>query len=149
MRERTVLHPPGRQFCCDTPKNPLGEQSHRHKPRVPSVETQRAQVHPTPSASTKVLPGAEPAVRAHASGLTASGRREKARSRTGGRQGMGSLASCLMSGTPLLELLAHLRLTIWSVQPTANNETQELPLQGQAGRVEDPCCLMHAQLSLS
>lgn len=145
-----MLHPPGRQFCCDTPKNPLGEQSHRHKPRVPSVETQRAQVHPTPSASTKVLPGAEPVVRAHLSGLTAQWKKREAsaRSRTGGRQGRGSLPSCLMSGTPLLELLAHLRLTIRSVQPTANSETQEWPLQGRAGRV-DPCCLMCAQLSLS
>lgn len=41
-----------------TPKNPLGEQSHRHKPRVLSVEAQRAQVRPMSSAPTKVLPGA-------------------------------------------------------------------------------------------
>lgn len=67
VHERTVLCPPGRQFCFDTPKNLLGEQSHRHKPRVPNAETQRAQVHPTPSVSTKVLPSAEPDVQGHIS----------------------------------------------------------------------------------
>nr|KAF6305314.1 hypothetical protein mPipKuh1_009205 [Pipistrellus kuhlii] len=113
VHERTVLRPPGRQFCFDTPKNLLGEQSHRHKPRVPSAETQRAQVHPTPSVSTKVLPSAEPDVRGTSQWADSPAGEE--RRPTEDRWPAGEGKSCFMSGTPLLELLAHCRLTIWSV----------------------------------
>lgn len=124
--------PSSRQtVCLDTPKNPPGEQSHRHKPRAPSVSTQRARAHPTPSASTKVLPVQSQPCRALPGGLRARGERREGPQED--RRPAGEGKSCWMSGTPLLEPLAHHRLTMRSVQPTASREGRSGPCQDGLG----------------
>lgn len=91
------------QFWSDTPKNSLGQQSNRHKPRVLGVETQRAQVRPMPSVSAKVLLGTASYV-----GHIPVGWQPQWKKREGPSEGQvvwqrkESLAPCSMSGIPLL-----------------------------------------------